>query len=160
MTRKITKTGHTQKGRAKFLTWMNINLKKTVNQDKVFRCARCETLQIWRKKEKSPPKWYGHEWRNGYDTGLPSSTECVPAFWRQKTFHTFEAYPCLELIRVKYNIKSYQEWGRNGMIFIYRIWVCNRWQRSVKLYKNRKETTIYAKGETIHKTIKNTEYTK
>ena len=34
------------------------------------------------------------------------------------------------------------------MMFIY----CN-WQRSVNIYKNKKETAIYTKGETIHKTI-------
>jgi len=29
------------------------------------------------------------------------------------------------------------------MIFIYCGWVCTRWQRSVDLYKNRKERAIY-----------------
>jgi hypothetical protein len=41
------------------------------------------------------------------------------------------------------------------MIFIYRNWTSTRWQWSVKLYKNRKETTIRAKGDTIHKKIQN-----
>jgi hypothetical protein len=36
---------------------------------------------------------------------------------------------------------------------IYCSWVSTRWQRSVDLYKNRKDTAIYAKGETINKTI-------
>jgi len=29
------------------------------------------------------------------------------------------------------------------MIFIYRNWVSTRWQPSIKLYKNRKDTAIY-----------------
>jgi hypothetical protein len=44
--------------------------------------------------------------KNGYDTGLPTSDECVPAFWRQKESHTFEAYSSLGLIRVKYNTNN------------------------------------------------------
>jgi len=36
-------------------------------------------------------------------------------------------------------------------IFIYCSWVSTRWQRSVNLYKNRKEAAIYRR-ETIHKT--------
>jgi hypothetical protein len=45
-------------------------------------------------------------------------------------------------------------------MFIYCNWVSTRWQPTVNLYKNKKETPIYTKGETMHKTIKNTEYTK
>ena len=45
------------------------------------------------------------------------------------------------------------------MIFIYCSWVSTRWQWSVNLYRNRKETAIY-KGKTIHKKYSYTEYTK
>ena len=38
-------------------------------------------------------------------------------------------------------------------IFIYCSWVSTRWQRSVDLYRNRKETAIYTKEGTVHKTI-------
>ena len=38
------------------------------------------------------------------------------------------------------------------MLFIYCNWVSSRWQCSVNVDKNRKETAVY-KGETIHKTI-------
>ena len=152
--------------------------KKTVTQNKIFRCASYKTLQIWKKKtvnqnkvfplcklwnftnlKKSPPNWYGHEWRNGYDTGLPISAECVPAFWRQKSSHTFEAYLCLGLIRVKYNINKLPRVRKEWYDIYLPQMGFHRWQQSVKLYKNRKETTVYIKRETIHKTIKNTEYT-
>jgi hypothetical protein len=46
------------------------------------------------------------------------------------------------------------------IVFIYCSWVSTRWQRSVNLYKNRRERQLYRKGEAIHKTIRNTEYTK
>jgi len=42
---------------------------------------------------------------------------------------------------------------RYDMVFISCNWVSALWQRSVNLYKNRKETAIYTKAETIHKTI-------
>ena len=38
------------------------------------------------------------------------------------------------------------------MIFTYWNWVSTRWQWSVNLYKNRKETAIYKK-EAMHKTM-------
>jgi len=44
------------------------------------------------------------------------------------------------------------------MIFIYCNWVSHRWQRSVDLYKNRKETVIYKRRNNTQN--RNTEYTK
>ena len=38
-------------------------------------------------------------------------------------------------------------------IFINCHWVPTRWQWSINLYKNRKGTDIYRKGEIIHKII-------
>jgi len=35
------------------------------------------------------------------------------------------------------------------MIFMYCIWVSTQWQWSVNLYKNRKETDIYKRGNNI-----------
>jgi len=41
------------------------------------------------------------------------------------------------------------------MIFMYCSWVSTQWQWSVNLYKNRKETDIYAKGEPVYYQYKN-----
>jgi len=51
---------------------------------------------------------------------------------------------------------------RYDMIFIYCNWISTRWQWSVDLYKNRKETAIYKKRNSrpTQKIQKNTEYTK
>ena len=48
--------------------------------------------------------------------------------------------------------------GKKNMMFIYRNWVSTRWQRSVNLYKSRKETAIYKRrNNTQNKTKKNTQ---
>jgi len=52
---------------------------------------------------------------------------------------------------------KYTHMIRNDMIFIYCNWVSTRWQWSVDLYKNRKETAQKEKQYIIYK---NTEYTK
>jgi len=51
-----------------------------VNQDKV---SVVQGTKLYKFQKKFPPKWYGHEWRNGFDTGLPTSAECDSAFWHQ-----------------------------------------------------------------------------
>jgi hypothetical protein len=40
------------------------------------------------------------------------------------------------------------------MIFIYCNWVSTRWQRSVDMYKNRKETAIYRRGNDVQNNTK------
>ena len=42
-------------------------------------------------------------------------------------------------------------------IYIYSNWVSTLWQWSVDLYRNRKETAICTKGETIRNTIQKTQ---
>jgi len=43
---------------------------------------------------------------------------------------------------------------RYDTIFIYCSWVSTQWQRSVDLYKNRKETAIYRRGNNTQNSTK------